>query len=79
MLTIPGAGPLRQYALCSETGGILVTADHPRELWPYVKLATMPTGERLLQRLGRLDVVDRHTMMLTPGGDMAASGEGEAA
>ena len=72
MLTIPGDGPLRQYALCTEVGAVFVTADHPDELWPYAKLATMPWSDRLLLRLGRLDVVDRHTTMLTPGGEVEA-------
>lgn len=79
MLTIPGAGSLRQYALCSQTGLLLVTADHPDELRSYAILATMAWGERLLLRLGRLDVVDRHTMMATPGGDMTATDDEEAA
>ena len=68
MITIPGAGPLRQYALVAAVGGTLVTADHPAELRAYLKLATLNGGDNVVRRLGRCEVVDRHAEMAS-GGD----------
>lgn len=68
MITIPGAGPLRQYAILTP-GGVLVTADHPAELRAYLKWSTLPFGDGLVVRLGRCDVVDRHASLHGPRAD----------